>query len=283
MDENVKQKKFTERLITALIESPEVQQEILSLINKNQEAFSGSHTAELNERSDIIETLQCENDSLKTENRSLNSQMEKALFEINKIKHEKDLLNQEAMEKTKEINSLQKVILEKDKKISTHFAETQKLNAQISALQDELSQFKESIGEVVVVYEKYSRLSKNTLEKLSNIICSDNLMGFITSCSDYKNLEGLWDYNKSLIMSETDSIALPVLEEVFSVFFNTYNSSSKNPRFIYDTTNVGDMFDDELHVKGKTSKVQGNISAVLLRGYRSAVTNNIVRKSVVKI
>lgn len=283
MDENVKQKKFTERLITALIESPEVQQEILSLINKNQEAFSGSHTAELNERSDIIETLQCENDSLKTENRSLNSQMEKALFEINKIKHEKDLLNQEAMEKTKEINSLQKVILEKDKKISTHCAETQKLNAQISALQDELSQFKESIGEVVVVYEKYSRISKNTLEKLSNIICSDNLMGFITSCSDYKNLEGLWDYNKSLIMSETDSIELPVLEEVFSVFFNTYNSSSKNPRFIYDTTNVGDMFDDELHVKGKTSKVQGNISSVLLRGYRSAVTNNIVRKSVVKI
>lgn len=282
MDESAKQKKFTEHLITALNESAEVQQAILSIINNDKKVIREANTA-LNAGSERLGVLRSENDDLISENKSLKKQLESIRSDNNQLKQKNKSLEQELKEGVNEIYTLKNTLLEKEKIIAAHDAETGELNSQIKAFHDELLKYKRSIGDLVLLYEKYLKLSANTKERLSNIICSDNLIGFIVSCSDFKNLEELWDYNKSLIMSGSNNNELTVLKEVFDIFFKAYNSSSKNPRYAYDDTKENDLFDDDLHVKAKNSKVQGKISAVLLRGYRSAVTSNPIKKSVVMV
>ncbi len=283
MDERTKQEKFIEHLINALNESAEVRQAVLSLINNNKEIIFDNGSTASNTDSKKSEVLSSRNDDLIPENKLLKKQLESILSDNEQLKQENEYLEQKLKDEVNKIDALKSSLLEKENKIAAHGAKTRELNSQIAALQDKLLQFERSIGELVLLYEKYSKLSINTKDQLSNIICSYNLIGFIVSCSDLKNLEGLWDYNKSLIMTGSNNNELTVLKEVFDVFFKVYNSSSKNPRCVYDNTKEGDLFDDDLHVKAKNSRVQGKISAVLLRGYRSAVTNNPIRKSVVMV
>ena len=137
-------------------------------------------------------------------------------------------------------------------------------------------------GEVISVYNTYLTLDETTKRNLSNIINCSTILLFIISCSEYDNLQRLWDYIKTLAVGGNFEKLL-VLKHVFDFFFSGYNSSRQPSRFVLDTTKVGDIFDDDEHIRGFGSKVSGRITEVVLYGYRNAATGRIEKKSVVVV
>lgn len=146
----------------------------------------------------------------------------------------------------------------------------------------EAEKYKKTFGEVISVFEEYLTLPEATKRNLSNIINCSDILSFIMTCSEYDNLQRLWDYNKTLAVNGEYS-ELEALKRVFEFFFDRYNSSRKPAKYVSDTTKPGDILDDDLHIRGHESRVSGRITEVVLRGYKNAITGRTEKKSVVVV
>lgn len=154
--------------------------------------------------------------------------------------------------------------------------------AEYNRVVKEVEKYKQAFGEIISVFEEYLTLPEATKRNLANIINCSDILSFIMTCSEYDNLQRLWDYNKTLAVNGEYS-ELEALKRVFEFFFDRYNSSRKPAKYVSDTTKPGDMLDDDLHIRGHESRVSGRITEVVLRGYKNAITGRTEKKSVVVV
>lgn len=233
---------------------------------------------------------------LKKRNEELSTQLNSTLESLNEARSTNETLSEEKNVLTRKLES-EKIRLENSLsenarlqgELSTREAEFQETQNKLFNCEDQLQSatketayYKNAFGELISIYSSYLELSNATRRSLLNIISAKDMLAFVVSCSEYDNLQRLWDYNKTLAVSGTAD-ELDTLVKVFDFFFEKYNSSRQEPRFIPDSTRPGDLFDDEEHIRGCGSKVSGRISEVVLRGYKNAVTGRIEKKSVVVV
>lgn len=233
---------------------------------------------------------------LKKRIEELSNQLNSTLESLTEARSTSETLSEENDVLTRKLNSesfeLKNILSENSRlkgELSTREAEFQETQNKLSKYENQLQSatketayYKNTFGELISVYSSYLELSDATRRSLSNIISAKDTLAFVVSCSEYDNLQRLWDYNKTLAVSGTAD-ELDTLVKVFDFFFVKYNSSRQEPRFIPDSTRPGDLFDDEEHIRGCGSKVSGRISEVVLRGYKNAVTGRIEKKSVVVV
>lgn len=238
----------------SLLETDDVKNKIFSVIeeyNKSKESVSDGCDNSPDKIAELQEALyKCEQEKEK---------------EIDKVKAELQAIlykyEQEKLQKENELN---------------------KVKAYLEAEQEK----NKSISNVLILFEKYNNLSEEIRTiRLANVISCKSIISFIISCSNYDNLLSIWDFCKSMILSENNgrNTELEVLKDIFYYFFNQLGNSMNTPKFKLLDTQVGETFDDQYHIRGRNSKVSGRITDVILNGVVQCNNNVCKRQSIVAI
>lgn len=140
-----------------------------------------------------------------------------------------------------------------------------------------------SFSKCMDLYKKYHSLSEEIRGiRLSNVLSDKSEMSFIMSCSNYDNLICVWDYCKSIILSDNkEAEVFEVLREIFYYFFEQLGLSMNSPKYALMDTRPGEELDDQFHVRCKNSRVSGIISDVYLKGIIQTNNNAVKRQSIV--
>jgi|GEM_PF-5888010 len=126
--------------------------------------------------------------------------------------------------------------------------------------------------------ETYQSLSEKTRNAMKNIFRTASPDGFI-SCGAQKNsLANLWDYGRTL--AANGSADCLKIDSLFEYFISLYNLTFEQPVYTLIEPQIGDRFDEDLHVCLTRGQRISTISGTLLRGYR--VNGKTVNKALVK-
>ena len=238
----------------------------------NSEIMSAEHQRQLN-------IAMQENKRLENENISLKSQLDK-------ITAENDRLENQINEKQRDITNLKSYNHDILEKYNSNKKELDELESELSETKAELKKaktvsdkLKGYFKEPFELYDRYKNLDDGIKKQISNIISDKSIMAFISSCSQSGNLEMLWDHTKYLLLNGED-ISVP--RDIFGYFFELLNESAEKPLYTWNEDSIGIRYDDSRHICGYNSSAQGIVREIQLRGYVSANTGKIVRKTVVK-
>lgn len=155
---------------------------------------------------------------------------------------------------------------------------------EMGVLREQLRQWEGSFSTVLSLYHQYTSLDIELKNTLSNIICSKDILSFICSCSQIDHLNSLWEYIRNKIIIDAEDPALQLLICIFNEFLQIINNAESMPKYCLDQDTLpGQIYDDDYHCRYKNSKVTGRISRVVLRGYRSVMTDRAVKKTVVVV
>ena len=210
--------------------------------------------------------IQEENQSLKKHNKDLQSSIDNYVSQFNQQSAKRKELENTVTSLTDNYNNLKR---------RNNNTESDNIN-----LKRKLDVCIEKFGNISLYFEKYQNLSSNTRQYLRRFISDKNEVAFLISATAPENLGRLWDYTKSMYLSDSIKEA-EILKELFYYCFSMFNDSCINPEYQLDNTARGDKFDDEKHAKGTNSKSSGIIREVILQGYCSANTGNFIRHTVV--
>ncbi|MCM1227030.1 MAG: hypothetical protein NC320_06330 [Clostridium sp.] len=153
-------------------------------------------------------------------------------------------------------------------------------NDMSDALSKKLKKYADDYSESEKVYEAYCSLDSEILKSLSNIISTVSVLHFIISAGQWRNIEALWK-NISYRLDNTSAEEIERMTYIFEWLFNKYNE-------IYEEYSIldvkpGDLFDSDFHSKGSKSAVTGEITEILLKGYKNNTNGKIMEKSIVRI
>ena len=232
-----------------------------------------------NKTPDNLGVMSAEYQRLENENISLKSQLDK-------ITEENDGLENTISEKQRDITNLKSYNHDILEKYNSNKKELDELESELSETKAELKKaktvsdkLKGYFKEPFELYDRYKNLDDRIKRQISNIISDKSIMTFISSCSQYGNLEMLWDHTKYLLLNGED---ISVLRDIFGYFFELLNESAEKPLYVWSEDNTGIRYDDSRHICGYNSSAQGIVREIQLRGYASANTGKIIKKSVVK-
>lgn len=197
--------------------------------------------------------LEGEVDDLRKKERKYISEIEKSKSEIKRIEDVINALNSENESLSSELKSTTKTIQELKKQFETP----------------------------VKYLELYRSLSYSVRSGLENVIIDTNEITFIASCSNDSNLSSIWEYMKE-ISDETESKDFKALNLIFDYFFDVFNDSLPEPKYKRDDVEIGDDLDDDYYDRAYGSSTSGEITKIILRGYKSRNTGKIIHKSLVK-
>ena len=149
---------------------------------------------------------------------------------------------------------------------------------QIDQMKNEIVEFKKNTN----AYERVKKLSTSTKKSLENIIKEDSLASFIASGVQSRNIENLWDYINNEL-KEGQNVDTKELIEIFYFLFANF-AKANGDIYKLQAISIGDEFDPQLHLRHNSSKgVSGKINEILLKGMMNSKTQEIKRKTVVKI
>lgn len=159
--------------------------------------------------------------------------------------------------------------------------ETEQLKQELAKEQTLSINIKKSAG----LYDRYLELSENIrISGLGNVISDKTVLSFMISCSDFDNLSSIWDYCKNMIQNASFSDAeISIIRDIFEYYFEETNNALPIAKYKLDDVRSSQEFDDELHIRGKDSRVSGRISEVLLRGYVQVNNGKRMRQSIVVV
>ena len=248
----------------------------LNKVLKQKDKTDGSMSAEYQRQLNIA--MQ-ENKRLEDENISLKSQLER-------LETDNDRLNNKISDKERDIHNLKSYNHDILEKYNSNKKELDELKSELSETKAELKKaktvsdkLKGYFKEPFELYDRYKNLDDRIKRQISNIIGDKSIMTFISSCSQYGNLEMLWDHTKYLLLNGED-ISVP--RDIFGYFFELLNESAEKPLYVWNEDSIGTRYDDSRHICGYNSSAQGIVREIQLRGYASANTGKIIKKSVVK-
>lgn len=180
----------------------------------------------------------------------------------------------------KQIEDENNLLKEENLSINTDLCKEKEISKN---LKSKIDRYHNNFQESIQLFHKFSTIPDDIRESLSNTISNESIILFIISCSQYRNLESLWDYTKSMYINNEETETLKILKDIFYYFFGRYNSLYEEIAYEFDDTEEGDYFDDDKNIKGYNSASSGKITKVLLKGYKSVNTGNYIRKSVVQV
>ena len=252
----------------------EKQRDIINLKSYNHDILEKYHSnqKELEETKSELSETKAELKKSKNVYISLKSQLEEIIAENNRLKNTISEKDRDIIYLKSHNNDILEGYKSKEKELSETQAELQKSKA----VSDELTGYFKNPLEL---YDRYKNLDDRIKRQLSNIIIDKSIMTFISSCSQYGNLEMLWDQTKYLLLNGED-ISVP--RDIFGYFFELLNESAEKPLYTWNEDSIGTRYDDSRHICGYNSSAQGIVREIQLRGYVSANTGKIVRKTVVK-
>ena len=173
---------------------------------------------------------------------------------------------------SKELASIKEDVYVKTNKI----AELEELNR----LQQKKLQ--ESFADGWELYEKYNNLNEETKQLLSSVLPRENFSSFIVGMAKDSALASLWDETYRCVRNERLTDA-EILWNIFRYAIYLVNQSKTEDVYVIDSTEIGDTYDVEYHRLTKRSRAHGNITKLVLLGFKNTYSDTIVRKSIVQI
>lgn len=147
---------------------------------------------------------------------------------------------------------------------------------------DALRKLQQQFSNVLAAYNEYEQLMPTTKARLAGIVKADNMETFISCGVQYENIDPLWEFIKREIIEERLE-DVEKLENIFDFFLQAHNGIYTSPLFVRTTVTIGELLDEDVHIRTSNSRVTGPVQRVYLAGYRNMKTNKIVKKSVVLV
>ena len=270
----IKEKDLEELILNLLNTSGEVRETIRKICGGGQ--FSPKETEHDHSDSQRIPLLEAKLNEAETSFRAAKTKVTQLENEISTLKIELTSLNNTIQQKDSEIEKLrlEKCSLE---------GIIEEENADIDKMKQIIDQLKERFIAPIDLLQKYKTLSSSIRTGLSNIICDENEILFIASCSTSDHLKAIWVYIKKLIGTNGDEREIEILMSIFDYFFDVLNSSLSESMYIRDDVEEGDIFDEDKYDRCTGCPTSGRISQVMLRGYISNNTKKSICRSLVRI
>lgn len=165
--------------------------------------------------------------------------------------------------------------------VSTLEAEKAQLSSELKRAKEEANLLKSRFELPAKYFELYRNLSGTLRAGLENVICDKNEIAFIVSCSNENNLSSIWEYAKD-ISNDPENEEFKILVQIFDYFFDRFNESLPEPKYIRDDVEIGDYLDEDKYDRCYGSATSGDITEIILRGYQSRNTGRMIHKSIVK-
>lgn len=184
----------------------------------------------------------------------------------------------------KEMDSIQLKELEDNYKLKLkQFEERENALKLINnKLKNDISNFKNEFKDIRLAYSIYLGLHESIKGQLDGIFKGRDIEKFLYCGVQYKNIEALWEYMKILSVNGKNENLIQ-LNNIFKHLLNTYNQIYEKPLYEIQKVEIGETFDEDKFIRGYSSKINGNIQEVYVNGYINLNTNNIVKKSVVRV
>lgn len=202
--------------------------------------------------------------------------------EVNLLQRERMQNRLDLEQKESKIRKLNNEIDECNNIIERLKSENAALLSDISYVKNELASLKTQFETPVKYLSLYRSLSDRVRNGLENVIRDTNEITFIASCSNESNLSSVWEYIKE-ISNDSESQDYKNLSKIFEYCFEIFNQSLPEPKYQMDNVEVGDEFDDDYYDRSFGSSTSGQITKVILRGYKSRNTGKIIHKSLVSV
>lgn len=126
--------------------------------------------------------------------------------------------------------------------------------------------------------EIYSSLDETSKAATKNIFRTSSPDGFISCGAQKDSLTNLWDYGRTLAAYGSEDCLK--IDRLFGYFVSLYNLTFEQPVYTLIEPQIGDRFDEDVHVCLTRGKRISAVSDVLLRGYR--INGKTMNKALVK-
>lgn len=146
--------------------------------------------------------------------------------------------------------------------------------AEKNAVAERLAAF----GPICSAMEIYGSLGEKSKEATKNIFHTASPDGFISCGAQKDSLANLWDYGRTLAAYGSEDCLK--IDRLFGYFVSLYNLTFEQPVYMLIEPQIGDRFDEDVHVCLTRGKTIAAVSEVLLRGYR--INGKTVNKALVK-
>ena len=190
----------------------------------------------------------------------IRGQLDEQERELEAVKENLEKANKDLGKKEQLLTSLQKEIEKKNNQLARRF------------------------GKGWELFELYNsnQLSDETRDQMQAVILHpDNFEAFICSCADDENFEKFWDIMSECIISGRRN-DIKVLFPIFSYALDLCNETQSEKIYEVLLVEEGESFDSySQRAIGEWN--QGYIKDVLLPGYKNIFTDEIKRKSLVKL
>lgn len=164
------------------------------------------------------------------------------------------------------------------------------LEVQLENMTEECEKWKTAYEEQNYFLEQFHQLSTDMQDALSEVFCGDSLAEFIACGVQPDNIYSLWDLSKAVILAENEQYAgdLHILQELLYYFIDLYNRIYPLPVITFQQVDEDDAFDPLLHSTAtdalpEDSLTFSRIGKILLPGLVNAITNTLIRNSLVEI
>lgn len=209
------------------------------------------------------------------------SQAKPKLEKYTNLEGEVDDLRKKERKYISEIEKSKSEIKRIEDVINALNSENESLSFELKSATKTIQELKKQFEPPVKYLELYRSLSYSVRSGLENVIIDTNEITFIASCSNDSNLSSIWEYMKE-ISDETESKDFKALNLIFDYFFDVFNDSLPEPKYKRDDVEIGDDLDDDYYDRAYGSSTSGEITKIILRGYKSRNTGKIIHKSLVK-
>lgn len=216
------------------------------------------------------------------------------LQELQKLKKQNDLLQQQLSQKESEIDERNAQIDQKDQEIQALKEELQEqkklydqqirssqkklkeIEQEKQIVQEKLKEYHTQFGMIEKIQTQYKKLSETKKDNLKNIIPGSSMIQILISGTQEDNIKGLWGYCS---YNKKDD-EFECLKEIFQGLFQVFQTCHDG--YCLEVPEIGEEYDSECHTKDGDCKIMsGHISEVILAGYRSS--HKIIQKPIVKI
>ncbi len=130
-------------------------------------------------------------------------------------------------------------------------------------------------------YNKYEKLSKDARGRLRNVFKTDSIYGFLVACTDWRNVEGLWNFARRHIV-EKETTDTEELISIFEFMLQSYNLQGCDKKYELLVPAIGDKFDSDRHtIIG--IRTDGFVSKVRLPGIVELGSAMVMQKALIEI
>ncbi len=170
----------------------------------------------------------------------------------------------------------------------------QRFNADMDKLQQENDALEEQLGQRFAtgweLYRRWGELRPASQHRLASVYPQTGFMSFICGAAQDEALGRLWD-EMSQCLQDGASDDLTYLQKLFRYALQLVNASKTEPVYALAEDAAGQPYDMDCHTPDASSRAQGQVTQVLLLGYRNLYKEkmdsyhhvSMVRKSIVHV